>query len=579
MSSAATTSRSLALPYALPSDALEGLLRLAAHVALTEGAVLFLQKGDNYWVLSTCGAAHGDAHTAALLLPDVLHSETNDYVCQDAAGAPEAVELIAAAIAKRPGFLSLHRFPVEGDDCYAILALAHPVAKPLPSEETASLLSEICRQIALRIEARAEKRELEASRERRALRDRFLVAICRDNALGQCLLNAAGNILSLSDGLVQALEIDRREVEFQPFERIFAFASAFRDDPATGAEMSFEAAARIPWERVFDTACLFRKSADELIRLEATAAPARLLDGSDGWCVAISGGEVREMNPLVAPRRLQKILIAEDHPVNQRVIQGMVEKLGLSADIVSNGLEAVHAACHATYAAILMDCQMPDMDGIEATRFIRSTEDRLGRVPIVAVTAFGHEDDRARCFDAGVDEFMVKPIRIEALAQVLAKWAPIKIKLESPPLPAPDPLSQTRLDLEQAISRLSADLDPELVHEVVSLFLEDTSVRIAEIRGLSGSAERDQLRNAAHRIKGSCGSLGATALMNACERLEDLAQKGTREEVDAAIEQVARLFDEIAPLMREFLGFLPGPATDATAGAPAGDATIPNGEA
>lgn len=567
MPSVAAPPRSHSLPYALPSDALEGLLRLAAHVALTEAAVLFLQRGGNYWVLSTCGVTPGDAHIAALLLPDVLDANANDYLCLDAAAGPEAAGLIASAMAKRPGFLSLHRFVVEGEDCYAILALAHSVAKPLPSEEISSLLVEISRQIALRIEARAEKRELEASRERRALRDRFLVAICRGNAIGQCLLDSAGNILSLSDGLVQVLEIDRREVEFQPFEQLFAFASAFRDEPAeTGDAGVAGTAVDIPWERVFDTACFFRKNANELIRLEATAAPARLIDGAEGWCVAISGGEAREMATLTAPHRSRKILIAEDHPVNQRVIQGMVEKLGLNADVVSNGLEAVHAACHEGYAAILMDCQMPDMDGIEATRFIRSTEDRIGRVPIVAVTAFGHEEDRARCFEAGVDEFMVKPIRIEALAQVLAQWAPVAMKVESSPSPAaPDPRDHTRRDLEQAINRLSADLDAELVHEVVVLFLEDTRVRIDEIRKLSSTAERIQLRNAAHRVKGSCGSLGATTLMNACERLENLAQMGSREEVEAAIDQVARLFDEIAPLMREFLAPGGGPANEAPA--------------
>ncbi|MCC6263183.1 MAG: response regulator [Bryobacterales bacterium] len=543
------------MPYALPPDALEGLLRLAAHVALTETAVLFLQRGSSYWVLSTSGVAPADAHMAALLLPDVLGPDANDYLCLDATAGSEAAGLLASAMAKRPGFLSLHRFVVDGEDCYAILALAHPVAKPLPSEETATLLSEISRQIALRIEARAEKRELEASRERRALRDRFLVAICRENAIGQCLLDSEGKILSLSDGLVQVLEIDRREMELQPFEQIFAFASAFRDDHTGNAgEAEHADAVRIPWERVFDTACLYRKSANELLRLEATAAPARLNDGSDGWCVAISGGETRELAMLTAPRRLQKILIAEDHPVNQRVIQGMVEKLGLSADVVSNGLEAVHAACHGSYAAILMDCQMPDMDGIEATRFIRGTEDRIGRVPIVAVTAFGHEEDRARCFEAGVDEFMVKPIRIEALAQVLAQWAPVAMKPELPHSPAaPDPLDHTRRDLEQAINRLNADLDTELVHEVVALFLEDTRVRIDEMRRLSASADRNQLRNAAHRIKGSCGSLGATTLMNACDRLEHLAQNGSREEVEAAIDQAAELFDTIVPLLREFL--------------------------
>lgn len=554
MPSAIEPSRSRSLPYALPSDALEGLLHLAAHVALTEAVALFLQRGDHYWVLATSGMALEDAHTAALLLPDVLDSGANEFLCLDAAGGPEAVGLMASAMAARPGFLLLHRFVVEGEDCYAILALAHSVAKPKPSEETASLLSEIARQIALRIEARMEKRELEASRERRLQRDRFLVAISRENAIGQCLLDSAGNILSLNEGLVQELEIERHEVALRRFEQVFAFESAFGDD-SSGAypDKDGKATASIPWDRVFDTPCYFRKNSKELVRLEATAAPARLHDGSEGWCVAISRSEAGSRATLRAPHRFQKVLIAEDHPVNQRVIHGMVEKLGLSADVVSTGLEAVHAACHESYAAILMDCQMPDMDGIEATRFIRNNEDRIGRVPIVAVTAFGHEEDRLRCFDAGVDEFMVKPIRIEALARVLAQWAPVTMELESPPPAVPEPRDNARRDLEQAINRLSADLDAELVREVVALFLEDTRLRIDEIRKLSALQERSQLRNAAHKIKGSCGSLGATTLMAACERLEELSQVGSREEVEAAVQVVAEQFDAVIPLMQDFL--------------------------
>ncbi|MDZ7636850.1 MAG: response regulator [Bryobacterales bacterium] len=251
-----------------------------------------------------------------------------------------------------------------------------------------------------------------------------------------------------------------------------------------------------------------------------------------------------------------------DLPVNQRWwIQATEETSVFCARRCRPyGLEAVHAACHESYAAILMDCQMPDMDGIEATRFIRSNADRIGRVPIVAVTAFGHEEDRLRCFDAGVDEFMVKPIRIEALAKVLAQWAPVNIEREAAPQPGapPELRDHARQDIEQAISRLSADLDAELVHEVVALFVEDTRLRIDEVRKLSASQERALLRNAAHKIKGSCGSLGARALMSACERLEELAQSGSREQIEDQVERVAEQFKAIEPLMREFLDLAGG---------------------
>ncbi len=554
--------RTRVLPYALPSDAVEGLLRLAAHVALTETAALFLQRGETYWVTSTSGMTAEDAHTAALLLPDVLDTGAHEFCCLDAAGGPEAVNLMATAMTSRPGFLWMRRFVVEGEDTYAILVLAHPVAKARPPEETASLLSEISRQIALRIEARTEKHELQASRERRALRDRFLVGICDERAIGQCLLDAAGNIVSVSGALAGELGIDQQDVALRRFEEVFAFESAFGDEPqgASGPEAS--EGHRIPWERVYRSACVFRSNPEELTRLEATAAPARLGDDTDGWCISFSRRDTRLAAGLGARRKLAKILIAEDHPVNQRVIQGMVEKLGLHADVVSTGLEAVHAACQEKYAVILMDYQMPDMDGLEATRFIRGHEDRIGRVPIVAVTAFSHEEDRQRCKEAGVDEFMVKPVRIEALAEVLARWTPVAAGVEpepaaSSPATLEDPV---RLELDQAIQRLSADLDPELVQDVIRLFLEDTGERIGEIRGLTNAGQRDELRNAAHKIKGSCGSLGAKRLMAACGRLEELAQNGAPDEVAAAIETVSEEFQLVAPFMRAHLVADEGPA-------------------
>jgi HPt (histidine-containing phosphotransfer) domain-containing protein len=104
-----------------------------------------------------------------------------------------------------------------------------------------------------------------------------------------------------------------------------------------------------------------------------------------------------------------------------------------------------------------------------------------------------------------------------------------------------------------AIQRLSIDLDADLVREVVVLFLEDTRVRIDELRKLSAAQERTQLFAAAHKIKGSCGSLGANALMTECERLENLTRSGTREQIEECIQRVAQLFEVIVPTLRAYL--------------------------
>jgi two-component system sensor histidine kinase/response regulator len=140
--------------------------------------------------------------------------------------------------------------------------------------------------------------------------------------------------------------------------------------------------------------------------------------------------------PTVSPEPsietvVPRILVAEDNTVNQRVVVRMLERLGYRADVVANGAEAVAATARFSYAAILMDCQMPEMDGYEATRVIRAHEGRLGpggrgaRVPIIALTANALAADRDRCLLAGMDDYLAKPLRPELLALVLERWARI----------------------------------------------------------------------------------------------------------------------------------------------------------
>jgi CheY-like chemotaxis protein len=116
------------------------------------------------------------------------------------------------------------------------------------------------------------------------------------------------------------------------------------------------------------------------------------------------------------------VLIAEDNLVNQRVARHMVEKLGYRAQIVQNGLTAIEALDQGRFEVILMDCQMPEMDGFEATAVIRSREGDDGRIPIIAMTAHAMEGDRARCLQAGMDDYISKPVNPEELQRVLERW-------------------------------------------------------------------------------------------------------------------------------------------------------------
>jgi len=131
-------------------------------------------------------------------------------------------------------------------------------------------------------------------------------------------------------------------------------------------------------------------------------------------------------------RRGPALLLAEDNLVNQRVALAVLKKLGFTADVASNGREAVEAARGRTYDLILMDCQMPDMDGYEATRQIRSEADGRARPIILAMTANAMEGDRERCLAAGMDDYLAKPVTLEALKQALQRWLPTTISEGEP---------------------------------------------------------------------------------------------------------------------------------------------------
>jgi signal transduction histidine kinase/ActR/RegA family two-component response regulator len=124
------------------------------------------------------------------------------------------------------------------------------------------------------------------------------------------------------------------------------------------------------------------------------------------------------------PRAVARVLVAEDNPVNQRVAVRMLERLGLHADVAKDGLAAIRCLSRRSYDLVLMDCQMPELDGFEATAQIRATEEPGRRTPIIAMTASAMHGDRERCLAAGMDDYVAKPVRIDGLRTVLERWLP-----------------------------------------------------------------------------------------------------------------------------------------------------------
>jgi signal transduction histidine kinase/CheY-like chemotaxis protein len=233
-----------------------------------------------------------------------------------------------------------------------------------------------------------------------------------------------------------------------------------------------------------------------------------------------------------------RILVAEDHPVNQRVVVRMIEKLGGRAGLAATGLEVLAAVDREPYDLVLMDVQMPDMDGLAATREIRKRRPRERGPSIVAMTANARREDEAACLEAGMDGFLAKPIRIEALRDVIAGVA-AKVGSRAP-----------TLDLA-AFDRLrSLERDaPGVLREIVDLYLADTPPRIESIRAAAARQDAESLGSLAHGLKGSSGYIGAREMESLCAEIERLIRSGKQ---DAAFSKVAAL-DEALPRVREAL--------------------------
>ncbi|HEX2701122.1 MAG TPA: response regulator [Acidimicrobiales bacterium] len=214
------------------------------------------------------------------------------------------------------------------------------------------------------------------------------------------------------------------------------------------------------------------------------------------------------------------VLVVEDNAVNQMVAAGMLERLGYRVDVAADGREAVEALERVPYAAVLMDCQMPDMDGYEATAEIRRRQAGGPRTPIIAMTAGAMRGDEERALDAGMDEFVTKPVKLAELSAVLARW----IEVTGGRAPVPGPAAGSRSVLDQEILAGLHDLErggrPGAVDELVRLFLSTARERSAELRE---AVDADDLRAAgrlAHSLRGSSGNLAATAMAGIAGQLE-----------------------------------------------------------
>lgn len=226
------------------------------------------------------------------------------------------------------------------------------------------------------------------------------------------------------------------------------------------------------------------------------------------------------------------ILVAEDNPVNQKVALLQLKNLGFNGHAVANGVEAVDAAMTGNYSLILMDCQMPEMDGFLATKEIRKHEVQHGRhIPVVAMTAHAMEGDRERCISAGMDDYISKPVDAKKLQHVLIKWLnpaerpePILSSVEDDYPEMPDEVPQHTISEDPLnISRLQRTCGDDVAREILEVYISAAETLLEAIEVERGKRDGRAVESLAHQLQGSSNAIGAAEMVRLSKRLEDMA--------------------------------------------------------
>jgi signal transduction histidine kinase/CheY-like chemotaxis protein/HPt (histidine-containing phosphotransfer) domain-containing protein len=226
-----------------------------------------------------------------------------------------------------------------------------------------------------------------------------------------------------------------------------------------------------------------------------------------------------------------RILLAEDNAINQKVALRLLERLGFGADVVGDGRQALARLDHTAYDVILMDVQMPEMDGLEASRAICARWVASERPRIIAMTAEAMQGDRDKCLAAGMDDYIVKPVTLDRLAAALAKCRPLAAAT-APEAAATPPVEKQRIAADTALDRdvldqLREDLGgTAALREVIRSFLDQTPSVLSALRDAAARADVPSICRAAHMIKGTSSILGARELSEQCAEIERVGQTG-----------------------------------------------------
>ncbi len=307
------------------------------------------------------------------------------------------------------------------------------------------------------------------------------------------------------------------------------------------------------------------------VKLEAVRdCLAQFIPGQAPPAAPASAPATRAAAPAPAGKNPLRILVAEDNATNQMVTLGILEKMGWQAEAVASGKEALQALARKVYHLVLMDVQMPEMDGLEATRIIRQREAGTGRrMPVIALTAHALKGDREKCLAAGMDDYVVKPVRMLELAAAINRFSIGSAAAGSvapgpapaaPPAPAPEPLktaprppaaaplaSQQAFDPGELLERVGGDR--AIYRRVLGIFLRDGPAQIQKLRLALSEMDLDNAQRLAHSLKGALANLGASRARELAAQMEYSLKNGKANVARSLLLSLELEFKSIQPAL------------------------------
>ncbi len=245
-----------------------------------------------------------------------------------------------------------------------------------------------------------------------------------------------------------------------------------------------------------------------------------------------------------------KILLAEDNLINQKVALRILKFAGYNSSPVNNGLEAVVAVKESDYDVILMDVQMPEMDGFTATKMIRQLENPKNKIPIIAITAHALMGDKEKCIDAGMDDYVTKPIISELLLNVIDKW----LKIE---LPSEVEVIQPEKIIEQVFDFLVLEKmsmgDKEFQRELLKSYINDMNERFQKLDGFVKTKNIEKIINEAHTIKGASYSVGAKKIGDEALGIELSGKQNDIDNILGRIDVLNKAIEDTKMFLNKFL--------------------------